>query len=316
MSSRFYEHLLASQSAGAITLLDAVEAFVEGVRHVTLFFDKGVDLGQIKAPKRANIVSERSIGGAPYVTYAIPRTVDLEFEFAGEAVTITPAQAELDVLEGANALVAVRNGESADTVLTWLKYYIETHGMTGAVIFDCAQPGTDKRFAKRLKKGVAKLDCTVVLLSSDVPFGKHDFPAEAHPFCVPEAPGKDRMVVPAPSPWDAHLGALSYYEITKLRFLKSARAVANIDVHDLLTRGETSVFDAAVIADGGLIAIIGQHCYPWRVRNKQPTLFADHVCVQFDAGGGRQRWCIAPSKAPEKSIWRLVRMGMLCQIRA
>jgi hypothetical protein len=80
-------------------------------------------------------------------------------------------------------------------------------------------------------------------------------------------------------------------------------------VHDLLECGETSVFDAAVGADGGLIAIIGQHCYPWRVRNNQPTFFADHICVQFDAGGGRQRWCIAPSKAPEDAVWRLVRMG-------
>ena len=80
-------------------------------------------------------------------------------------------------------------------------------------------------------------------------------------------------------------------------------------MHDLLECGETSVFDAAVGADGGLIAIIGQHCYPWRVRNNQPTFFADHICVQFDAGGGRQRWCIAPSKAPEDAVWRLVRMG-------
>lgn len=106
-----------------------------------------------------------------------------------------------------------------------------------------------------------------------------------------------------------HWGALCLYEMTRLRFLAGVRAVANIDVHDLLVPSEVSIFDTAVSAEGGLIALLGQHCYPWRVRNDQPTLFADHICVQFDAGGGGQRWCIAPAKAPADAVWRLVRMG-------
>lgn len=309
MSGRVIERVLASYSVKGVTLLDAVEAQVDGTRHVTLFFDAGVDLALVKAPKRSKVFAERSVGGAPYVTYVVPRNVELVFEFAGMPVEITPAEAELDLLEGANALVAVRNGENAETVLTWLRYHIEQHAMTGAVILDRAEPGSDRAFTKALKKGAQNLACTVILLSSDVPFGKPDQPSEAHPFCVPEAPGKDRMVVPDPSPWDSPLGALCYYEITRARFLNHARAVANIDVHDLLVRADVSIFDAAVGAEGGLIALIGQHCYPWRVRNNKPTLFADHICVQFDAGGGRQRWCIAPSKAPVDVVWRLVRMG-------
>lgn len=308
MSAPIVERLLASQSAGGITLLDAVERDVEGKRHVTLFFDTGVDLSQIKAPKRAKEIVQRSVGGAPYVTYEVPRGA-LRFAFADAAVEITPAEAEVELFEGENALVAVRNGEDADTVLTWLRYHVKEHGMSGAVIFDRARPGSDKGFAKALKAGLGGLKCHVVLLSSSVPFGKPDLPAEAHPFCVGEAPGKDRMVVPPPAPWDAPLGALCFYEITRARFLEQARAVANIDVHDLIERSEMSVFDMAVGAEGGLIAIIGSHCYPWRVRNGEPTLFADHICVQFDARGGRQRWCIAPSKAPEAAVWRLVRMG-------
>ncbi|MBT5822626.1 MAG: glycosyltransferase family 2 protein [Rhodobacteraceae bacterium] len=309
MSTGVIERLFASQTFGDVTLLDAVETTIERARHVTLFFDTGVDLAQIKGPRKAKVVSKRSVGGAPYVTYEVSNKGSLAFEFAGKPIEITPAEAELELLEGANVLTAVRNGEDAETVLTWLSYHIEQHGMTGAVILDRAKPGSDKAFAKQLKKGAVKLACKVILLSSDVPFGKPDFPAEAHPFCVPEAPGKDRMVVPHPSPWDAPLGALCFYEMAKLRFLAGARAVANIDVHDLLTPSETSVFDTAVGAEGGLIALLGQHCYPWRVRNNHPTLYADHICVQFDAGGGRQRWCIAPSKAPIDAVWRLVRMG-------
>ena len=303
------ERVLASQTIGAITLLDAVETQRDGARCVTLFLDTGVDPTLITPPKKAKLLELRSVGGAPYLTFEVPKKGELSFDFAGIKVSVTPAEAELELLEGANALVAVRNGESAETVLTWLGYHIEQHELTGAVIFDRAEPGSDKAFRRELKAGLKKLKCTVILLSSDVPFGKPGFPAEAHPFCVPEAPGKDRMVVPPPSPWDAPLGALCYYEITRERFLAGVRAVANIDVHDLIERGEKSVFDAAVGAEGGLIALMGQHCYPWRVRNNQPTLFADHICVQFDAGGGRQRWCIAPSKAPAEAVWRLVRMG-------
>ncbi|MEP5154312.1 glycosyltransferase family 2 protein [Planktotalea sp.] len=308
MSARIIERLLASQTVEDITLLDAVEAEVDGKRQVTLFFDTGVDLAQIVAPKRAKQIELRSVGGAPYVTYEVPKGA-LTFEFAGEPVEIKPAEAELEILEGANVLAAVRNGEDAKTVLTWLRYHVAEHSMTGAVIFDRAKPSSDKAFVKALKAGAAKLDCTVIVLSSSVPFGRTDLPAEAHPFCVAEAPGKDRMEIPPPAPWDAPLGALCYYEITRARFLEHARAVANIDVHDLMERSDISVFDLAVRAEGGLIAIFGRHCYPWRVRNNQPTLFADHICVQFDARGGRQRWCIAPSKAPEAAVWRLVRMG-------
>lgn len=303
------ERRLASQSVEGATLLDAVEQTVDGARQVTLFFDAGLDLNQIKAPARSRLIAERSIGGALYLTYAVPTRVALKFELAGEEMEITPAEAELDLLEGGDVLVAVRNGEEAERVIDWLSYHITQHGMTGAVIMDRAAPGQDRGFARKLKAGVKALDCTVILLSSDVPFGKVDHPAEGHPFSVPEAPGKDRMKIPEADPWHAPLGALTYYEITRARFLDHARAVANIDVHDLVVRRRQSLFDTAVAAEGGLIALIGQHCYPWRVRNDQPTLFADHICVQFDSTSGRQRWCIAPSKAPEDAIWRLVRVG-------
>ncbi len=110
------------------------------------------------------------------------------------------------------------------------------------------------------------------------------------------------MDAPPPAPWEAPLGALTWFEIAKTRFLAEARAVANIDVHDLIPHGEETVFDAAVRAKGGLIALSGRHCYPWRVRNGKRTLFADHICIQFDANGGRRRWCIAPAKAPATAL--------------
>lgn len=83
----------------------------------------------------------------------MPKKADLTFEFADKTVEITSAEAEQELLEGANAAVAVRNGESAETVLTWLRYHIEHHGLNGAVIFDRAEPGSDRASANRLKAG-------------------------------------------------------------------------------------------------------------------------------------------------------------------
>ena len=304
------ERRMVGLGLGAVTLLDAVETACDGQRTVTLFFAAGSDLGAVSVAD-SRVEAERSVGGALCITYAVPGSGPVAVTVAGLAVDIVPAQAETELFEGKNTIAAVRNGEDADTVAVWLRHHLKTQGLQGAVIVDRAQPGTDAAFSQDLTRAIADLpaDITVVLLTSDLPLGKADTPAEAHPYTVPEAPGKDRMEIPDPSPWDAPLGAMSLYECLRTRFLAEARAVANLDVHDLVPAGASNIFDSAVAAEGGVIALIGRHCYPWRVRKDQPTLFADHICVQFDANSGRQRWCIAPAKAPEAAIWRLIRIG-------
>jgi hypothetical protein len=311
MSAQVIERRMAGQMLDGIVLLDAVETRQDdGTRHVTLFFAPKVDPALIVPPKGAELRAEMSVGGAPILVYSAPEG-RLAFQTPTGAMEVTPAEAELSLMEGRDTIAAVRNGEDAATVLTWLAFHADQQRMAGAVILDRARPGTDPEFARALREGLREsgLDLPVILLSSDQPLGYPDAPPEAHPFCVPEAPGKDRMEIPPPAPWDSPLGALSYYEIARHRFLAEARAVANIDVHDLVVTGSETIFDSAVAARGGLIALIGRHCYPWRVRNGQPTRFADHICVQFDSGGGRQRWCLAPSKLPKDAVWRLLRVG-------
>jgi hypothetical protein len=309
--AQLIERHMAGGSYHGATLLDAVDRATGEDRQVTLFFDTGVDPETLAFPKSHKILALRSIGNAPYVTLSLPLDTPLEIKIGGQRTTITPCEAEPDLLEGVNAFAAVRNGESAATVLEWIAHHAAHFDLGGVVLLDRAKPGTDPAFRKNLKSGLAKAthNCTVVLLTSDTPLGKPGIPAEAHPYCVPEAPGKDRMEIPPSDPWHAPLGAMCLYEIMRARFLGDVRAVANLDVHDLLLKDTPNIFDEAIAATGGLIPLIGRHCYPWRVRNGKPTLFADHICVQFDAGGGRQRWCIAPSKSPDDTVWRLVRMG-------
>lgn len=308
---RISHRQLHGQSKGGIHLLDAVASGGDTDRTLTLYFDVGVTAKQITPPAHATLILEKSIADRAILTYKLDGTAPLAFDIAGQRFDITPAEAELDLFEGQNCMASVRNGETAATVLTWLAFHIEQQELEGVVLLDRAKPGTNDAFLQELEEGLETLNlqCDIIVLTSPLPLGLPDLPSENHPYCTPGAAGKDRMKVPPPDPWSAPLGALGIYEIMRERFLHRARAVANLDVYDLMVRGEKTVFDSAVGAQGGVVQIMGQHCYPWRVRNGQPMTFADHICVQFDSGKGRKRWCIAPGHAPDTAVWRLVRLG-------
>jgi hypothetical protein len=311
VTPRLIERRMESKRFGDLTLLDAVAHDIAGSRHVTLVFDRLVSPEDVVAPKDATLTSAIDVNGAVRLTYAVPAACDLSFVLNGQPIRIEPAVAETALFAGANAFAAVRNGETADVVLDWLEFHRDAHGLSGAVILDRAPPGSDPSFRRKLARGMKDrlADVSVVLLRSDGPLGKPDLPPEAHPFCVAEAPGKDRMRVPEPDPWCSPLGAVSVYEIMRLRFLGAARAVANLDVHDLVPPGEVNPFDAAVSSEGGLVTLSGRHCYPWRVPKSRPVQFGDHICVQFDRDDERRRWCIAPAKAPADAVWRLLRVA-------
>ena len=310
MSGRVVERRMNGRQMGAIALLDCVLQPGADGQSVTLYFAAGSDLSTFDWPQ-AELVVERGVGGAVCRTYRVPDGALLRVSVDNTFYDVNPVASEAERFEGKNCFAATRNGESAETVAAWLDYHVEKQGVQAAIVVDRAKPGSDTAFAGDLRALVSQrnIACNVTLVTSDVPLGKPDCPAEAHPFSIPEAPGKDRMEVPPPSPWDAPLGEMSLYEILRQRFLSDARAVANIDVHDLIAPDADNIFDAAVAAERGVIALIGRHCYPWRVRKGETAKFADHCCVQFDAKGGRQRWCIAPAKSPDNAIWRLIRIG-------
>lgn len=311
MTTSVLHRRLAGHRLPGAALLDAVISDVGDARHLTLFFDADVQASTVTPPPDAALVVAKSIGEAPILTYSVPHDVPLTVNIAGHSIDIAPSLPEHDLFEGLNCLASVRNGESADTVLDWLAYHIDHHELEGVVLLDQAKPGSDDRFATDLAAGMTAraLSCTVLILNSDLPLGQPGQPPEAHPFSVPGAPGKDRMKVPKPDPWSAPLGAFGVFEIIRERFLQRARAVANIEVYDLITRGDHTVFDMAVRAHGGVIQLQGEQCYPWRVRNGDPIRFADHICVQFDRTRTRKRFCIAPDRAPDTAVWRPVRIG-------
>ena len=311
MSGDILQRKLSGQDLKGCALIDAVSVATDFTQRTTLYFDPRIAPKDVEPPEGAILLTAKSIGDGPILTYSVPSDIEPKFTIDGQLVEVAPGKDERDQFDGLNCFASVRNGESAETVLAWLAYHVEQHELEGVVLLDRAKPGTDDGFATDLQTGMAKrgLSIPVLILSSDLPLGQPGQPPEAHPFSVPGAPGKDRMKVPAPDPWSAPLGAYCIYEIMRERFLHSARAVANIDVHDLVTRGDETVFDMAVRAQGGVVQLLGEQCYPWRVRDGDTVGFGDHICVQFDRTKMRKRFCIAPNHAPDTAVWRLVRVG-------
>ncbi len=311
MAGTVIHRRLTGQVLGDHHLIDMVMQQSGDRCRVTLYFLDGADPAAITAPQGGALVDAKSIGGSVVLSYQCPAGDAPVFFISEQPVQVTPSPPEQDIFEGRNAFVAIRNGEPARIVRDWLQFHIRTQDLQGVVLLDRAMPDSDPSFDAELEQGLAALDqpCTVMVLRSDTPLGKPNLPAEAHPFCAPGAPGKDRMKIPPPAPWAAPLGALNWFEIAKDRFLGQARAAANVEVHDLLVPEGDTVFDKSIAAQNGVVALIGQHCYPWRLRNAREIHFGDHICTQFDADRGRKRWCIAPSKAPEDATWRLLRIG-------
>ena len=302
---------LSCAGAGATCVLDAAR-LPDGRALVS--FAHGVDPARLTLPDGATIAEARSIGGATQVLCSgLPDRAVLTVD--GTAVEVWVTGHHQDAFAGTDALVGARNGEPAATALDWLRFHVAQHGASSAVILDRARPGSDPAFAAGLRAGIEGSDgidglAMVAIVSCDRPLGKPDHPPEAHPLCVAEAPGKDRIAPPPPDPWAAPLGAPAIFEIVRHRALGRARAVAHLDVHDLLTIGEgPTAFQLAADAPSGVIRLIGRHAFPWRVRPGQAPCFGDHVCIQFDAPASRRRWCLAPATAPDDAIWRMVRIG-------
>jgi len=314
---RILERDLSALTLGRARVLDAVvQSGGRDAAVARVFFssaDSAEGLGlEVDQGARETAVTQHNFGGAPVFEAAVDdcdQPVTVRVDDGTWSVPLQPAETEL--LAGMNVLVAVRNGETPEIVADWLTYHAARHGMQAAVILDRAEPSTSRDFATALRvlvEDIAGLE-RVVVVRCRLPLGKPDLPAEAHPFNVPGAPGKDRMEIPPADPWRAPLGEFLIYEILRARFLEQARAVANIDLFDLLAPDEgPNIFERAVQSASGCVQLGGVQAYPWRLRPDNAAGFGDHICTQFDSDALRPRWCLAPGKVPRDCIWRLVRV--------
>ncbi len=269
------------------------------------FFSRGTDPATLQAAEGMEITQIRSIGNGLLVEGFDDDARVPQDPFT----TVVGSDIETDLFSGLNTLLAQRNSESPQTVKDWLHYHVTQHGAQAALIVDRAE---DPQILLTSLRGI-DLDLPglkrVVVLSSPIPLGDKSLPPEAHPFCAPSAPGKDRMKVPPADPWSSPLGELLIFEIVRTRFLQDARAVAAIDVHDMLMPHDgENIFDLANSTASGVIQLEGQLSYPWRIRKNTEPSFGDHICTQFDGDKLKRRWCISPRIAGPRVVWRLVRI--------
>ena len=311
-SGQFSLRALNAATLGGLQLLDVVASPSDhGGAGFTLFFAKGVALDAAKAQVGESLISAVMLNGAPILRCdALPQH-------------LTAAQSEFDIFAGKNIAISTRNGEPVENVFEWLEYHYDFFAMDGAVIFNRARKGKDQGFIKKLKSAIDACEkpLQVLVVESGHPLGAADLPPEAHPFCVGEAPGRDRMKVPAADPWTSPLAEMSIYEIARQRFLQNARAIMNIDICDLLydpvleapgrrkSRVPKTPFDIAATSPGTAVKLIGRHCYPWRVRGGKAATFADHICIQFDKAKFRNRWCVSPQGLAPENLLRLLRIS-------
>ncbi len=290
----------------------------DGAHPVRLFFTTGVeraDFGAEPPPEGAmRLTAAWGVGhGLALFGEAPGGSGPLRLALRGQVAELTATAPEPGPFAGLDVGLALRNGEPPETVAEWIEWHVRAHGMTGALILDRSPPGSEaEAFAAALEAraaGIAGLG-RLMILSSPVPLGL-DAPPEGHPVTAPDAPGKDRMEVPASDPWASPFGEPVLYELAKWRFLSRAAGVMNLECCEMLLpapEAAPGVFDAARAAECGVIALHGTRSFPWRVREGERPRFADHICRRFDNHDIHRRWCVAPAKAGLGNVWRAVRI--------
>lgn len=301
--------VLETTVAQDVAVLDCIGwADPAGGMSLRIFFKTGTDPQLLAAEPRpgcATISEIRSINSGLMVLAradVFSDTVTLALR-TGE-VLLPVAAPQTERFEGLRCVVAERNGETAEAFAQWAAYHVERFGLDGIVLLDRALPAAAEDFrAIAAEAGIQSF----VHVTCDMALGSDEVRA-SHPFHAPDAPGKDRMGALPSEPQLSPLAELSIYEWVKWRFLGRSAAVANLDLTDLL-HPDVNPFDAVHDSRHGVLQLVGQRIYPWRVREGMPPSYGDHICRQFDAARANRRWCVAPAKLPRDTVWRLVRIG-------
>ncbi|WP_146038059.1 glycosyltransferase family 2 protein [Tabrizicola aquatica] len=282
--------------AGGLSVLSALRS-VDGLR---LFLDLRDSAGQAELEQHFAEVTKL---GESAIARPWPGAD------AGLGLVETPAEPGL--FAGLRTALSLWNGESVETVRSWLLWLNGQHGLQAALILDRSPPDEAVAAADQLEAALRDTPdlagLRLVLVSADVALGDPKLGHEAHPMNLPDAPGKDRMEAPLPDPWRAPIQFHAWYELARWQFLTGARSVLALDPIDLLPAPEAgvpTVFEAAETLRGAYLPLSGQRAYPWTLRPDAPAEFGDHICTRFDAGPDLARWCVAPAKGGAGGLWR------------
>jgi len=204
---------------------------------------------------------------------------------------------EPELLADRTVLVAMRNGERSEAVGDWLHYHAREYGVDGALIFDRSKGG-DPEFCAGLKT-----EFPVLVVSAEYPVGQPNGSDLRVPSMAPAAP--KRSAAP-PSDWHGALMQTGLFDLLRYLFLSKARAVAFLNIADLLLplpKGET-VFERAVSAPDKAVMLLGIEAYPWRLRQVAPAPHSDHIATRRTERRGVRSWAIAPQSLFWETFWQ------------
>ncbi len=304
-----------ARALGARTLdgVPVFEVLADGHGALTLFLGADVDARTLAARGGVTPLSVVTVGGSLMVRCGWDRAGPAVLPLPGAETPLVVAEPETALFAGSRVVMGFRNGETAATVRDWLFHHVTGQGADAALLVDRTRPGEaplapllEASLAARPVKGLGR----VVVVTCALPLGRDEI-SERHPAQAADAPGKDRMEMPPSDAWTAPLGQFCVLEALRWRFLAQARAVAFLDVCDLLAPAPLGhrAFDRVGTAEVGVLSLVGRRIYPWRVRKGAEPGFGDHVCDLFDEPGGNRRWIVAPARVSAEEPWRLVRVG-------
>lgn len=220
----------------------------------------------------------------------------LRFRLPREA-GLAAAEPEPEVFANRHVLIAVRNGERSAAVKDWLIYHRAMHGADGALIFDRTEGG-DREFCQTLDA-----DFPVMIVTADRPMGRPDGPDLRS---ADTAPAGSKQDAPPLSAWHGPLVENGLFDLLRARFLTAARAVALVDISDLLLPlpGGETLFDRAKAIPGKTVPLRGIEAYPWRLRQGAPAPHSDHVLTRRAERRALASWALAPSEPAPEVFWR------------
>ncbi len=281
-----------------------------GRQALKLCFATGFDLENLSgAPSKDSIQIDEVIninnGFSVTAHSEHPQTIArVSLETGSIDVPVEPAETAL--FDGLNVIMTERNGEPVSVIADWMAYHASRHDVRGVLMLD--RTTQDPEFDAALVEYAAMSGLKrLVHLRVSGPLGQADAPPARHPLHAPDAPGKDRMELPAADPQTAPFGEFALYELLRTRFLEQAKAVALLDLSDLLCP-DTQPFKDVLRTPSGVLQILGARIYPWRVRKGEVPAFGDHICTRFERARGIRRWVAQPAKLTPQNIWRAVRI--------
>ena len=210
----------------------------------------------------------------------VAETVTVETE--GMHLTSGVAQVDTGRFAGRNVEMLISKDNDLEWIHDKLRNHVRHHGLEGVLFFDNASTAySHEEIGKAIKDaGVG----AALLVPADYPWGPLN---------------KRRRHS------ELYLQT-SVYNVARIRWLSTARAVMRMDVDETLTpppEGQPSVFDCAANSRFGYVQFDGLMRFPARTK-EPPFQFADHVWRRGDDPEGGGNWCVVPGGPLKRFQWR------------